>query len=107
MHDACEITSRFLPCAMRSWFLIKGSRRAPKRDRVRRIPFATARILPWCAVRMVIIRSASPNFTVLRTSPSSLYSGIYDPLVEEESPESEDEKDKGHGDSKDNEIGDA
>ena len=39
----------------------KGSRRAPKREVVRRTPLATARTCPWERVSMTIMRSASPS----------------------------------------------
>ena len=50
---------------------MNGSSRAPKRDEVRRTPFATARSLPWRRLSIVKIRSASPSLWVRRTTTSS------------------------------------
>src|SRR5436190_4983516 len=50
-----------------------GSRRAPNLLVVLRIPFATARILPWPCVKIVTIRSASPSLIARSTTPSSRY----------------------------------
>src|SRR5450756_714943 len=52
---------------------MNGSSRAPKRDLVRRTPFATALILPCWRVRSVTMRSASPSFWARRTIAASRY----------------------------------
>ena len=48
-----------------------GSSREPKRDLVRRTPFATARTRPRVRVSIVMMRSASPSLWVRRTIASS------------------------------------
>src|SRR5665811_1362482 len=52
---------------------MNGSSRAPKRDLVRRTPFATALTLPCWRVRSVTMRSASPSFWARRTIAASRY----------------------------------
>src|SRR4249919_2117777 len=55
---------------------VNGSRRAPNRLVVFRIPLATARTLPEPWVITVTILSASPSLIERRTTPCSLYGGI-------------------------------
>src|SRR6059058_4991336 len=54
---------------------LPGSRRAPKREVVRRTPLPTARTRPCRRVSRVTIRSASPSLWTRRTTASSRYSG--------------------------------
>ena len=74
-------TSRATPPAarcrgLRPWYsrtsaTMNGSSRAPKREEVRRTPFATARSLPCVRLSIVTMRSASPSLWVRRITTSS------------------------------------
>ena len=71
MVSAWVMTSRLRPSASCRSTWVNGSSREPKREVVRRTPFATARTRPCWRVRSVMMRSASPSLWVRSTIASS------------------------------------
>jgi hypothetical protein len=71
MVSTWVMMSRLRPWANWQSTCENGSSLAPKRELVRRTPFATARTSPCSRVSRVTMRSASPSFWVRSTTPSS------------------------------------